>query len=105
MNQLQLPLKPSPGQWLLAIDLSAINPMTITTALNQLMLMGYAPRLCYQETTNGTKYYALLKNQLNDSMTVIPDDHAYDELMALHEFFPDAIWSARGLPVRSPVAA
>jgi hypothetical protein len=106
-NKCQFQWKPRPGQWILSIDFSEIKSKSVTQVLSLLEQMGYEPQLRYLETEQGVKLYALLKDEQYDPSQPIPDDH-YEELMALYEAFqPEdmAIGSARGLPVKSPVAA
>jgi hypothetical protein len=105
-NHYQLPWHPNSGQALLYIEFAEVENKTVTEVLNVLEKMGYQPELRYRETVEGIELHALLREEQQASGHTFPDDHWFDDMMALYEAFQPyekAIHCQRGLPV--PVAA
>lgn len=106
---LELPVIPKPGEVFLAINLSAVENMTVAETLNLLEQMGYNPQLRYRQAKDGNvSLYALLKHEHVEPEMLINLDYLGDELDALAEVIQpaDAITSPRGLsPAKKPVTA
>ena len=106
---LELPIIPKSGEVFLAVNLSAVENMTVAETLNLLSEIGYTPQLRYRQSKDGNvSLYALLKHEQVDSEMLTNSDYLGDELDALAEVIQptDAITSPRGLsPAKKPVVA
>jgi hypothetical protein len=106
---LDLPIIPKPGEVFLAIDLSAVENMTVAKTLNLLVQMGYSPQLRYRQAKDGNvSLYALLKHEHIEPEMLANTDYLGNELDILAEVIQpaDAITSPRGLsPAKKAVTA
>lgn len=106
---LELPIIPKPGEVFLAVNLSAVENMTVAETLKLLAEMDYNPQLRYQQSKDGNlSLYGLLKHEQVDPEILTHSDYLGDELDALAEVIQpaDAITSPRGLsPAKKPVVA
>ncbi|KYC36850.1 hypothetical protein WA1_45145 [Scytonema hofmannii PCC 7110] len=106
---LELPVIPKPGEVFLAINLSAVENMTVAETLNLLEQMGYSPQLRYRQAKDGNvSLYALLKHEHVEPEMLTNIDYLGDELDTLAEVIQpaDAITSPRGLsPAKKAVTA
>jgi hypothetical protein len=106
---LELPIIPKPGEVFLAVNLSAVENMTVAETLKLLEEMGYTPQLRYRQSKDGNvSLYALLKHEQVDPEKLANSDYLGDELDALGEVIEpaDAITSPRGLSsAKKPVIA
>lgn len=96
---LELPVIPKVGEVFLAIELNAIQNMTVAETLKLLENMGYNPTLRYRQSQDGSiSVYALLKHE-HISPDILQSDYLGEELDALAEIIqpPDAIVSPRGM--------
>ncbi|WP_127082688.1 acyl carrier protein [Dulcicalothrix desertica] len=96
---LELPIIPKVGEVFLAVELSAIQNMTVAETLNRLENMGYNPTLRYRQSKDGSiSVYALLKHE-HINPDILQSDYLGEELDALAEVIqaPDAIVSPRGI--------
>jgi hypothetical protein len=105
----ELPTIPKPGEVFLAVNLTAVENMTVAETLQLLESMGYSPQLRYRQSPDGSvSLYALLKQERVDVEKLVNSDYLGEELDALAEVIqpPDAITSPRGLrSVRQPIPA
>jgi hypothetical protein len=107
MNRCQMQRIPKAGQILWYIDLSQIQSRSVNETLELLESIGHQPQLRYQETKEGLKLFALLRDEQTNPATVIDDEYLIDQRLALYEAFPDedmAIHFACGSPVSLPVS-
>jgi hypothetical protein len=98
---------PKAGQILWYVDLSQIQSRSVNETIELLESMGHQPQLRYQETKEGLKLFALLRDEQADPATVIDDEYLIDQRLALYEALPGedmAIHFACGLPVPLPVS-
>lgn len=97
---------PRPGQLMMYIALSELKHMTIKDALTLLESMAYEPQLRYQDTPDGVKLYALLRDEQFSPFERLADDYRVDEKIALFEAFPGdemAVFCPNGLPAKVAV--
>ncbi len=107
MNRCQMQRIPKAGQILWYIDLSQIQSRSVNETIELLESMGHQPQLRYQETKEGLKLFALLRDEQADPVAVIDDEYLIDQRLALYEALPGedmAIHFACGLPVSLPVS-
>ncbi len=107
MNRCQMQRIPKAGQILWYVDLSQIQSRSVNETIELLESMGHQPQLRYQETKEGLKLFALLRDEQADPATVIDDEYLIDQRLALYEALPGedmAIHFACGLPVPLPVS-
>lgn len=106
---LELPIIPKPGEVFLAVNLSAVQNMTVAETLKLLTEMNYTPQLCYRQSKDGNvSLYALLKHEQVDPEMLANSDYLGNELDTLAEVIhpADAITSPRGLySSQKPVTA
>lgn len=97
---LDLPVIPKPGEVFLAVNLSAVENMTVPETLKLLEGIGYTPQLRYRQSKDGNiSLYALLKHEQMNPEMLANSDYLGEELDALAEMIhpADAIISPRGL--------
>lgn len=97
---LELPLIPKPGEVFLAVELTAVQNMTVAEALSLLEDMGYQPTLRYRQLKDGKiSVFALLLHENVNPEVLQNTDYLGEELDALSEVIqpPDAITSPRGI--------
>jgi hypothetical protein len=107
MNRCQIQRIPKAGQILWYIDLSQIQSRSVNETIELLESMGHQPQLRYQETKEGLKLFALLRDEQADPAAVVDDEYLIDQRLALYEALPGedmAIHFASGLPVSLPVS-
>jgi hypothetical protein len=107
MNRCEMQQIPKVGQILWYIDLSQIRSRSVSQTLELLESLGHQPQLRYQETKQGLKLFALLKDEQTDSGVVIEDEYLVDQRLVLYEALPGedmAIHFACGLPVPLPAS-
>ncbi len=107
MNRCQMQRIPKAGQILWYIDLSQIQSRSVNETLELLESIGHQPQLRYQETKEGLKLFALLRDEQTNPAAVIDDEYLIDQRLVLYEAFPGedmAIHFACGSPVSLPVS-
>ena len=104
---LELPIIPKVGEVFLAVELTAVQNMTVAETLKLLESMGYNPTLRYRQFSDGgVSFYALLKHEHIEPEILQNSDYLGDELDALAEVIqpPNAITSPRGISsTKAPV--
>jgi hypothetical protein len=97
---LELPVIPKLGEVFLAVELTAVENMTVAETLKLLEDMGYTPTLCYRQSKEGrVSVYALLRHEHIDPEVLQNSDYLGEELDALAELIQpaDTITSPRGI--------
>ncbi|MBG1265664.1 acyl carrier protein [Nostoc sp. WHI] len=97
---LELPVIPKPGEVFLAVELTAVENMTVVQTLKLLEDMGYNPTLRYRQIPDGRIcVYALLRHENVDPEILQNSDYLGEQLDALAEVIQpaDAITSPRGI--------
>jgi len=97
---LELPVIPRPGEVILAIELNAVQNMTVAQTLKLLEGIGYKPTLRYRQSQDGSiSVYAVLKHENIDPLILKNSDYLGEELDKLAELIQpnDAIISPRGI--------
>ncbi|MEH1926203.1 MAG: acyl carrier protein [Nostoc sp.] len=97
---LELPVIPKPGEVFLAVELTAVENMTVVQTLKLLEDMGYNPTLRYRQISDGRiSVYALLRYENVDPEILQNSDYLGEQLDALAEVIQpaDAITSPRGI--------
>lgn len=97
---LELPVIPKLGEVFLAVELTAVQNMTVAQTLKLLEDMGYNPSLRYRQFSDGRVcIYALLKHDFVDPEILQNSDYLGVQLDALAEVIKptDAITSPRGI--------
>lgn len=105
---LELPIIPKIGEVFLAVELTAVQNMTVAETLKSLEDMGYNPTLRYRQFLDGISVYALLKHEHIEPEILQNSDYLGEELDALAEVIQptSAITSPRGIrSVKAPVPA
>lgn len=96
----QMQLRPRSGQFLMFVELTAID-LPIAETFSRLERLGYTPQLRYSESGKEVKLYALLRDEQFDPTQSIDDLYRLEERIRLFEAFPgseSAIYCPRGLP-------
>lgn len=97
---LELPVIPKLGEVFLAVELTAVENMTVAQTLKLLEGMGYNPTLRYRQILDGRiSVYALLRYENVNPEILQNSDYLGEELDALAEVIQpaDAITSPRGI--------
>jgi hypothetical protein len=97
---LELPVIPKPGEVFLAVELTAVQNMTVAQTLKLLEDMGYNPSLRYRQSSDGRVcVYALLRHDFVNPEILQNSDYLGEQLDALAEVIKpaDAITSPRGI--------
>ena len=106
---LELPIIPKVGEVFLAVELTAVQNMTVAETLKSLEDMGYNPTLRYRQFSDGrVSVYALLKHEHIEPEILQNSDYLGEELDALAEMIQptSAITSPRGISsTKAPVPA
>jgi hypothetical protein len=97
---LELPVIPKLGEVFLAVELNAVQNMSVAETLKLLDDMGYNPTLRYRQSKDGkVSVYALLRHEFIDLEVLQNSDYLGEELDVLASVIQptDAITSPRGI--------